>query len=281
MEVKMGFKKLAILSILLGLGIPVFAKIEAGISQTHFYDTEKTIMNETASDTTVKTEKFWSNNPFYLSKYRPLFMLSNKELYDLMPRENVSVIQRITAPSVYNVSFKTASITTVSLGSKADDSRVRPVHRNQQTPLVTDSRVQFVASKDLVPQGQDKSKLSFEDRKFIYEYEQAKNPYVDSDAKIEAATYLKDSKKVTYHKLALDLLDDVTRTEPYNAYAFYLKGEIYAKDKSSQNAIKNYIAALKLNPTSKQCYLGIAKVLEPTNKKLAQKYYEKAALHEG
>lgn len=254
--------KLTILSILFGLSILPqgnisFAKIETGISQNHFYDTEKTIMNEVAPDTTLKTEKYWSNNPFYFTKYRPLFMLSNKELYDLMPKEKTSVVQRITAPSVYNVSFKTSSITTISL------SPYKPQTANK------------------VVKNETANKTSFEDRKFIFEYERAKNPEVDSDEKIEAARFLRDSKKIAHHKWALDLLDDVTRKEPYNAYAFYLKGEIYSKNKDSQNAIKNYVEAIKLNPTSKQCYLGIAKVLEPTNKKLAQKYYDKAAANEG
>lgn len=266
--------KLTILSILLGLGIlPSFANIEAGISQTHYYDTEKTIMSEQASDKTVKTEKYWSNNPFYFSKYRPLFMLSNKELYDLMPQEKMSVVQRITAPSIYNISLKTSSIKAISLGSKSVES-----NRTQFVPKIqtSDNKGQIIT-----PQSQMASAGSVEDRKFIFEYERAKNPDVDSDEKIEAASFLKTSKNIAHHKLALDLLDDITRKEPYNAYAFYLKGEIYAKDKSPQSAIKNYIAALKLNPTSKQCYLGIAKVLEPTNKTLAQKYYDKAAANEG
>lgn len=271
-------KKLFILSILLGFGImPSFAKIEAGITQTYFYNTEKTLMSEVSQDKTLKTEKYWTNNPFYFSKYRPLFMLSNKELYDLKPKERPSVVQRFTAPSVYNISFKTASITTISLGS--EDSRVRPTHRNQQTPL--DIRAQFNPVQNAQMPTKTVAQASLEDRKFMYEYEQAKNPDADSDAKIDAALYLRDSKKVVHHRLALDLLDDVTRVEPYNAYAFYLKGEIYAKDKSPQNAMKNYVAALRLNPTSKQCYLGIAKVLEPTNKSLAQKYYAKAAANEG
>lgn len=255
-------KNLTILSVFLGLSIlPTFAKIEAGISKTHFYDTEKTIMTQESSDKTIKTEKYWSNNPFYFSKYRPLFMLSNKELFDLMPQEKVSVVQRITAPSVYNISFKTSSITTISL---------TPYKPQMSNIAVKKETVQKEAAK-----------TSFEDRKFIFEYERAKNPDVDSDEKIEAARFLRDSKKVAHHKWAIDLLDDVTRKEPYNAYAFYLKGDIYSKAKDSQNAIKNYVEALKLNPTSKQCYLGIAKVLEPTNKKLAQKYYEKAAANEG
>lgn len=264
--------KLTILSVLLGLGfLPLkvsisFANIEAGISRTHFYDTEKTIMNEQTSDKTIKTEKYWSNNPFYFSKYRPLFMLSNKELYDLMPQEKMSVVQRIATPSVYNISLKTSSITTVSL---------KPYKPQAET-----NRTQFIAGKT-AQMDMSASKVSAEDRKYIFEYERAKNPDVDSDGKIEAASFLKESKKIIHHKLALDLLDDITRKEPYNAYAFYLKGEIYAKDKSPQSAVKNYVAALRLNPTSKQCYLGIAKILEPTNKQLAQKYYDKAAANEG
>lgn len=277
MEVEMGLgKKLAtvsILSILLGLGNISFAKIEAGITRTHFYDTEKTIMKEVSLDVTPRTEKFWSNNPFYFSKYRPLFMLANKELYDLTPlAERANVVQRIVAPSVYNVSLKSSSIVSVSL---------KPDSENAARSVIKDSRAHFNPMQNTTSSNIAAAQPSFEERKYIFEYERAKNPCVDSDEKIEAANFLKTSKSVSHHKMALDLLDDVTEKEPYNAYAFYLKGEIYAKDKSPQNAIKNYVAALKLNPTSKQCYIGIAKVLEPTNKPLAQKYYEKAALHEG
>lgn len=265
-------KKLAILTILLGFGVPSFAKIEAGITQTYFYDTEKTIMKEVSPDTTPRTEKFWSNNPFYFSKYRPLFMLSNKELFNFTPSEKISVVQKIIAPSVYNVSLKSSSITSISLKPESD---------NTAHPVIKDSRAHFNPLQNANAPIIVASQTNFEEKKFVFEYERAKNPYVDSDEKIEAANFLKTSKSLSHHKMALDLLDDVTKKEPYNAYAFYLKGEIFAKDKSPQNAIKNYVAALRLNPTSKQCYLGIAKVLEPTNKSLAQKYYEKAAAHEG
>jgi len=40
--------------------------------------------------------------------------------------------------------------------------------------------------------------------------------------------------------------------------------------------MENYVEAIKLNPTSKQSYLGIAKILENKNKELAKKYYEMA-----
>lgn len=269
-------KKLAtvsILSILLGLGNISCAKIETGISQTHFYDTEKTIMKEVSNEAPPRTEKFWSNNPFYFSKYRPLFMLANKELYDLTPiAQRSNVVQRVVAPSVYNVSLKNSSIVSVSL---------KPESSNMARPVIKDSRAHFNPMQNATLPVMAVAQPKLEDRKYIFEYERAKNPYVDSDEKIEAANFLKESKNLSHHKMALDLLDDVTRKEPYNAYAFYLKGEIFAKDKSPQNAIKNYVAALKLNPTSKQCYIGIARVLEPTNKPLAQKYYEKAAAHEG
>lgn len=265
--------KIFILTIFLGLGMQSFAKIETGISQTHFYDTEKTIMKEVSNEAPPRTEKFWSNNPFYFSKYRPLFMLASKELYDLTPlAERANIVQRVVAPSVYNVSLKNSSIVSVSL---------KPESSSMARPVIKDSRAHFNPMQNATTPVIAVAQPNFEDRKYIFEYERAKNPYVDSDEKIEAASFLKESKSFSHHKMALDLLDDVTRKEPYNAYAFYLKGEIFAKDKSPQNAIKNYVSALRLNPTSKQCYIGIARILEPTNKSLAQKYYEKAAAHEG
>lgn len=92
----------------------------------------------------------------------------------------------------------------------------------------------------------------------------------DLEKKINDALTDKD------YSLALNLLNDLIAQEPYNAYAFYQKGEIYSQKKDFDSAMKNYVAALKINPASQQCYLSIAKILEPTNKELAQKYYEKA-----
>lgn len=246
-------KKLLILSFIIGFSImPSFAKIEAGISKSHFYDTEKTIMTESTLDKTIKTGNYWSKNLLYFNKYRPIFMLSNKELYNLMPKEKVSNVQRVITPSVYNISLKTASIKTVNL-SPAVQKKPQP---EKKPEIKQEENIQ-----DLSPL-----------------YEEAKNPDADSDKKIDTAILLKNSKDQYNYNLALDLLEDVTAKEPYNAYAFYLKGEIYSIRKDSKNAMKNYIEALKINPASKQSCLGVAKILETTNKELSKKYYEMATL---
>lgn len=222
------------------------------ISKSHYYDPEKTIMVEVVPNKTLKTGKYWEKNLFYNSKYRPLFMLSNKELYDLMPTENVSIVQRITTPSVYNISLKSASVKTISFNKPAPKQTVKQTTQTASKP-VNKQNINFAST-----------------------YEQAKNPDVETEKKVEAALILQKSKTISNYSLAIDLLNDVTNKEPYNAYAFYLKGELFWAKKDPQNAMKNYIEALKINPTSKQCCLGIAKVLEPTNKLLAQKYYDKA-----
>jgi len=232
--------------VVLAVGVlPSFAKFSGEISKSHFYDTEKTIMVETPLNKTLTTEKYWERNLFYFNKYRPLFMLSNKELYDLMPKENVSVVQRISTPTVYNISLKSASIKNVSFSDSYSDKAVSEFKISEKTT---------------------KENLNSE-------YESVKNSDADSDKKIATALMLKKSNN---YKLAMDLLNDVTREEPYNAYAFYLKGELYLAQKDSANAMKNFLQALKINPTSKQCCLGIARILAPTNKVLAQRYYQKA-----
>lgn len=238
------------LALILNLVIlPSFAKIDGGISQNNFYDTEKTILTEIIQNKTIKTEKYWEKNLFYFNKYRPLFMLSNKELYDLLPKEETSVVERISTPSVYNISLKTSSVKKISLAPQPASSKKKEEISNN------------MLTSDL-----------------ISKYEQAKNPQVESEQKIEAAILLKTSKNASSAKLAIDLLDDVTKKEPYNAYAFYIKGELYSGQKDFENAMKNYIEALKINPYSKQCCVGIAKLLEPTNKELAQKYYDRAKI---
>ena len=234
--------------------LPSFAKLDGGISTNNFYDTDKTIINEIIPNKTIQTEKYWEKNLFYSNKYRPLFMISNKELYDLIPRENLSVVQRITTPSVYNISLKTPSVKKISLVQPTSTSK------KKEEP-----------AKIIV-------KTNKPDINLISKYEEAKNPQTESDKKLEVAVLLKNSKNVLNYKLAIDLLDDITRKEPYNAYAFYIKGELYSAQKDSKNAIKNYVEALKINPYSKQSCIGIARIIESTNKELAQKYYDRAKI---
>lgn len=255
-------KKITVLSAVLAFGVlPSFAGFNGKISRGHFYDTEKTIMVEVPFNKTLTTAKYWDKNNFYFNKYRPLYMLSNKELYDFMPKEKVSIVQRISTPTVYNISFKSASIKEVSFDKpyslKAADA-----------PIVLKGPI-----KEIINPTQNKKIADVRIKPSVQKME---NPDDDIDKKIEMAQKLKDSHNHYNYSLALDLLDEVTREEPFNAYAFYLKGELYLAQKDSANAMKNYLKALKINPTGKQCCLGIAKILEPTNKELSQKYYQKA-----
>ncbi len=244
-------EKITALAIVLGVSfLPSLANIQGNISTENFYDTDRTIMTKNLLNNNIRSEKYWQKNLLHFSKYRPFFMLSNKELYNLMPREHVSVSQRIAAPSVYNISLKTASIKVVSL---SDKTQQRKKYEPKKTTNINKSNIELISK-----------------------YTCAKNSQVDSGEKIETVLALKKSKIVSNYNLAINLLDEVTKKEPYNAYAFYLKGELYSEKKDAENAMKNYIEALKINPLSKQCCLGIAKILEPKNKSLAQKYYERA-----
>lgn len=265
----MGLRKKLILLISLGLVVlPSYANFEGKIAKNHFYDCEKTIMSENVFDKTLTTGKYWEKNLFYANKYRPLFMLSNKELYDLMPKESISIVQRISTPSIYNISLKTATINKVSI-TQIPKRQIEP---NKNVQL----QKQTTPKKVMAKQPLEKQPLYDLQAKSLYEG--AKGSDVDSEKKIDTAVLLKNSKNTYNYTLAINLLDEVTKQEPYNAYAFYLKGEIYSGKKDPQNAMKNYIEALKINPCSKQCCIGIAKILEPTNKTLAQRYYERAEL---
>lgn len=254
-------EKLVVLLMILGLGIlPVCARIHGNISRKFFYDNDKTIMTQIPIEKDFKTEKYWDKNLLYFGKYSPLFMLSNKELIDLMPREKMSIVQRITTPSVYSISLKNSSIKTISFAAEKKPKKTSITKKNTTVNSI--------------------SNIHKEVSELAFIYNQAKSPEVEPEKKLEAALLLKDSKNTANYPLAMDLLNDVITKEPYNAYAFYLKGELYAEQNSPDSAMKNYVEALKLNPTSKQCCLGIAKILESTNKDLAQKYYDRAKLCE-
>ncbi len=230
--------------------LPSFAKIDGKVSQTYIYDKTNTLMMENNFAPTIKNEEYWDKNELRANKYQPLFLLSNKELINLIPKEPISIVDRIATPDVYNISLKKSSIINVSFAEKNASSKkvaLRPqIQKKQTTPNYNEL------------------------------YEQAKNPDTDTDIKIDIAKKLKDTHNIQNCIMALDILNDVTKLEPYNAYAFYLKGELFIYKKDANNAMKCYLEALKINPTSKQCYLGIAKILESSNKTLAQKYYDKA-----
>jgi len=259
--------------------LPSFAKIDGSISKNHFYDTEKTLMPEYTTDTTLKTGKYWEKNLFYLNKYRPLFMLSNKDLYSLMPEKKVSVYQRINSPSVYSISLKEASIKRISL-SPPPKKAVRGIQAisNQKPYQMPDQKPELRAESKIVknPINKISSVEKKPENQSEFLFEQAKNQGVEIDKKIDTALFLKETKKPENYLLALDLLDDVIRIEPFNAAAYNIKAEIYLEKNDKENAMKNYIEVLKLNPYSKESCLGIAKILEPTNKPLAQKYYDRA-----
>ena len=237
--------------------MPSYAKIDGGISKTNFYDTNKTIMTEFQPNKELTTGKYWEKNLLRTNKYRPLFMISNKELFDFTKKEEVFETQRVSAPTVYNISLKSSSVSKISLGTKQAVNKVQKPIALQKPKPVEKTNASVLLQMNSI-------------------YEQAKNPDVEADAKIDAAIKLKNSKTISSYFKAIDLLNDVTKKESYNAYAFYLKGEIYSAQKDSQNAMKNYVEALKINPTSKQCYLGVAKILDSSNKELAQKYYAMA-----
>lgn len=236
------------LSVLVSIvGLPSFAFFDGKVVKQHFYDKTSTIMQEEVFDSSIKTDEYWSENVLRSNKYRPMFMLSNKELYNLMPQSNIAVSERISTPSVYNVSFKNASIIKVSLNSKPQPA---------------------------VNKAKNSTPAKYDNSKYIEIYESAKGSNVDPEDKVQAAILLKASKHIQNYNLAIDLLNDAIRKEPYNAYAYYLKGELYSLKKDNETAMKNYIESLKINPTNKQCFRSIAKLLEPTNKALAMKYYD-------
>lgn len=221
-------------------------------------------MPEIKQDLTLKTGKYWEKNLLYINKYRPIFMLSNKELYKITPEKKANADQNTSTQMIYNISLKTSAVKKISLAEPTKKSEIKKTVPN---PTKT---VKAPAAKTLTLE-ENQDALS------TFLFEQAKNQGVESYTKISTALSLKQTKKTANYDLALNLLDDVTRVEPYNAAAYNLKAEIYLAKNDPESAMKNYIEVLNLNPYSKESCLGIAKILEPTNKTLAQKYFERAS----
>ena len=270
---KLPIKNLIVLVAVVGIvqcgNSPSWGFFDGSVSKNNFYDTKNTIMPELTPETDLKTGKYWEKNLFYLNKYRPIFMLSNKELYNLMPEKKVSVFQRVTTPSVYNISLKQSAVKKITISPIP--KKIDTTNEAKASPWATPQFAKTPAAKTSSFEQNQIAKANFL-------FEQAKNQGVDTDKKIDTALILKETKTAQNYALALDLLDDVTREEPYNAIAYNIKAEIYLEKNDTKSAMENYIEVLKLNPYSKESCLGIAKILEPTNKPLAQKYYDRAKL---
>ncbi len=232
------------ISLFLGFfGLPSFAFFDGKIEKQYFYDNSTTIMQEEELDDTVKTEKYWTDNTLTKNKYKPSFIISNNDIINFVPKQHT--VEKISnAPSVYNISLKNSSVVSVSF--------------KEQSSLA-----------------EDKSEAENKNSVYTSLYEKAKISSA-TEEKMNTATILKNTKNQKYYNMAISLLDDITNTEPFNAYAFYLKGELYALKQENENAMKCYVSSLRINPANKNCYISIAKMLEATNKTLAQKYYAKA-----
>jgi tetratricopeptide (TPR) repeat protein len=243
--------------------LPAAARLEGGIFQGHFYDTQSTIMSDIIPETTIKTGKYWDNNPLYFNRYRPLFMLSNKELYSVAPEKKESIFERILAPSVYNISLKNSSVTRISLSAQPP----LPKAVAKKYPPVITRAVSELPSNPVAEEKPQSSLL-------------AENPTVPIEKRNEEALNstenLKDTNKTSNYNMPIDMLDEVTQKEPYNAEAFSAKGDIYYMQGDMEKAMQNYAQALKINPYCKQSCLGIAKILEQSDKPLAQKYFARA-----
>ena len=244
--------------------LPCVAKIDGAISKTNFNDLEKTLMPEVTPDLSVKTGKYWEKNLFHINKYRPLFMISNKDIYSAVTEQKQNTFQRISTPMIYNISLKDSSIKMVSLSKATKKVALKTPSTKREKQKTT-------------PTAKANSLQKTQDTLSTFLFEQAKNQGVESNTKITTALELKKTRNQANYNLAIDLLDDVTRTEPYNAAAYNLKAELYLEKNDPENAMKNYIEVLNLNPYSKETCLGVAKILESTNKTLAQKYYDRAS----
>ena len=221
--------------------------LRGNAQKQYFYDTETTIMYEDYTNNELKHDTYWTKNIFQGNKYKPSFMLSGKELIKLVTAKKKTEIKYASAPRIYNISLKNSSIVNVSLNSPG-----------------------------IYTINSDTTINNAEDEKYLAMYRVAKGSLADSEQKIDVAVSLKESGIVKNYIRAIDLLNEVTAKDPTNSYAFCLKGQLFYLKNDNENAMKCYLKALDIDPDNKDCYYGIAKIIEPINKSLADKYYNSA-----
>lgn len=250
--------------------LPASANLQGGVFKTNFIDTSDTISVEIKPETKIKLSKYWDTNFFCLNRYRPLFMLSNKDLIKLMPEHNQSVVERIMTPSVYSISFRNSSITHISLKSQP----VIPLKfAKKYSPIITHN--ENIPTKTIsIKNPEIKTITPPKDTTQLRPTKIAKEESCED--LIKKAVMLKNTKKSANYTTALNILNQVLKKEPKNVTALIVKGDIYYQKGEMENSMQNYANAVRINPLSKDGCLGIAKILEQTDKMLAQKYFARA-----
>jgi len=220
------------------ISAPVFALDEITDMQDSILLELPTYQNFSLSQYTVEN---------LANKNNYLFLLSNKDLVRQEIKKTQKISNKISIPNVYTISLK-------------PQLEAQPVLAQISTPAVSSisENLTNVSTSPIV----------------LYNY--AKNG--DTSSKIDVAIKLIEINQISTNMLAEDLLNEVLKSDSENPYAYYLKGNLDYNRKKYEDAMKNYVTSYKLNPYSVQSCLGIAKILDKTNKQLAQKYYEKAQM---
>ena len=201
--------------------------------------------------------------------------ISSGYFYD---NENTIMKENMEKKEIKNIKFweknefKQNQFETYSIISNKDLYRVFPIKktiiREKEIPTVYTISFKQATVQQI---SLNNSKKVEEDNNLLYEKAKQTN---NIDEKISAVLKLKKTNKSE----ALEILNQVILMDKNFAHAYYLKGEIYYSFEKYELSMENYAKAFQINPNSYQSCLGIAKILDKTNKELSQKYYQKAAM---
>ncbi len=198
----------------------------------------------------LKFSKIFEKNDdiFYQKGYRPIYMLSIKELYYQEPVVK-SNIEKRKIPNTYNISFASNNVKST-----------------EKVSFIEREKFNITDIENIEKDG-DFNKIQNRYRKLI----------VNNPERIELLyKYAQFLYKNSKYKEAIAVLNDIISKDSGFVLASYTLGNIYFDLGEYKNAIKANLAVIKRNPYCADAYYNIASALERMQKfSLAMDYYQK------
>ncbi len=226
----------------------VFAlSINASVSQDYDLGFESVIKRKFGD--IFKISKIFEKNDdlFYQKRYCPIYMLSMKDIYSMVPTVTSNLEKRLV-PNTYNLSFKQEKNipqSNISLINSNVQSGLKKIE-TQNTAISSEHR----EYQELLAQNPERIEILYKYAQFLY----TKRSYND----------------------AISVLNKIIQKDDSFVLASYTLGNIYFDMGEYKNAIKANLAVIAKNPYCSDAYFNIASSLEKLQKfSLAISYYQK------
>jgi len=240
---------LVITAFLLSVNSAFSLSMSGGVSQDYDMSFESILRKKFGE--IIEISKIFEKNDdvFYQKRYKPVYMLSTHEFYNILPAVK-SNIEKRRIPNTYNLSLKTGESmpeNSISFSNNKTDNDILNLEIIEKNEGFEKAQEKY---KELISQNPDRIELLYKYAQFLY-----------SNKKYDDAVLV---------------LNQIVEKDRSFVLASYTLGNIYFDMGEYKNAIKANLAVIKHNPYCADAYFNIASALEKMHRfNLAIDYYQK------